>query len=191
VPARRPLTTVLTWSAEARDVEWRGRTYTWRKGRAFGPYLDLPARSPLPLELAVGKIPRAERDDVHERGWRTESIVPLIEPMAYRDYIRRSLGEFTATKEQYVATRSGWFSDRSVCYLAAGRPVITEETGFGDHVPTGEGLLSYTTPDEALAAIEEVAADPQRHGAAAAEIADEYFGAERVLGDILRTVGLL
>lgn len=191
VPPDRPLTTVLTWATDVKDVTWRGRRYTWRKDVAFRPYLDLPARSPVPLELAVGKIPAGESEDIRRRGWRTHSIVPLVDPLAYRGYIQRSLGEFTAAKEQYTATNSGWFSDRSVCYLAAGRPVVTEETGFSRHVPVGEGLLSFATPDEAVEAVEAVAADPERHGRAAAEIAGEHFGAERVLSAVCRKVGLL
>lgn len=185
------LTTVLTWSIAGKDVEWEGRSYSWRKHVAFQPYLDLPARVPMTLELAVGKAPGDAKQDLHRRGWHTRSIVPLFDPLAYRAYLRRSAGEFTATKEQYVRSNSGWFSDRSVCYLAAGRPVITQETGCAQHVPVGEGLLTFSTPDEAVAAIEAVAADPTRHARAAREIAAECFGAERVLGDVLRTAGLL
>ncbi len=185
------LTTVLTWSIAGKDVEWEGQSYSWRKHLAFQPYLDLPARVPMALELAVGKAPGDAKQDLHRRGWRTRSIVPLFDPLAYRAYLRRSAGEFTATKEQYVRSNSGWCSDRSVCYLAAGRPVITQETGCARHVPVGEGLLTFSTPDEAVAAIEAVAAEPDRHARAAREIAAEYFGAERVLADVLRTAGLL
>jgi hypothetical protein len=97
----------------------------------------------------------------------------------------------TVAKEQYVRLRTGGFSDRSVCYLAAGRPVITQDTGFGDILPTGEGLFAFATIDEALAAIETVSRDYARHAAAAHQIAQEFFAAEHVLGDVLRQVGLL
>jgi glycosyltransferase involved in cell wall biosynthesis len=107
------------------------------------------------------------------------------------DYIRSSLGEFTVSKEQYVHSCSGWFSDRSVCYLASGRPVITQETGFSNIVPTGEGLFAYATEEEALASIEHVAADYPRQSRAAYEIAREFFSAEKVLGDVMRQSSLM
>jgi hypothetical protein len=109
----------------------------------------------------------------------------------YRDYIRRSKGEFTVAKDQYVRLHTGWFSDRSACYLAAGRPVITQDTGFGNVIPTGAGLFAFRTADEALAAIATVAHDYERQSHAARHIAQEYFAAERVLGDMLRRIGLL
>jgi glycosyltransferase involved in cell wall biosynthesis len=93
-------------------------------------------------------------------------------------------------KEQYVAPRSGWFSDRSACYLAAGRPVVTQDTGFGKFVPTGEGLFAYSTTEEAVAAIEAIAADYERHSAAAREIAREYFDAQRLLQRMLAEIGV-
>ena len=95
------------------------------------------------------------------------------------------------SKEQYVRPRSGWFSDRSVCYLASGRTVITQDTTFSKFVPTGQGLFAYTSEDEALTAIEAIAKDYEQHSAMAAEIAREYFDAQRVVGDMLRRVGLL
>ena len=186
-----PISTVLTWSHEGKDVEWDGRTWTWRKDLAFRPFLDLPRVSPLPIELAIGRIGDEELADLHARGWRTRPANELMDVNAYRDYIRASRGEFTATKEQYVATNSGWFSDRSVCYLAAGRPVVTQETGFSRHLPVGEGLFAFSTLDEAQAAMEAIASDYERHAAAASEIAREHLAAEKVLGDVMRTAGLL
>ena len=119
-------------------------------------------------------------------------MVPSIsDPDDYREYILRSTGEFTAAKEQYVAPRSGWFSDRSACYLAAGRPVVTQDTGFGKFVPTGEGLFAFSTLDEAASAIESIASDYERHSAAAVEVAREYFDAERLLGRMLEEAGVL
>ena len=108
----------------------------------------------------------------------------------YRSYIGESRGEFTVAKEQNVRLRSGWFSDRTVCYLAAGRPVVVQETGFSSSVPSGEGLLSFGTREDALRAIASVGQDYAQHAAAAREIAGEYFEARRVLGDVARVLGL-
>jgi hypothetical protein len=104
---------------------------------------------------------------------------------AYREYIRSSLGEFSVAKEQYALLRSGWFSDRTACYLAAGRPAIVQDTGFDRALPTGEGLLAFQTVDEAVAAFEAVCSDYPRHARVAREIAVEYLRAEIVLGRLL------
>jgi hypothetical protein len=185
------LTTVANWHHSGKDVEWGGVTYQWRKDVAFTDYLDLPSRSPLPLELALGAIRGDERAALADRGWRVLPSLDVADPGAYRDYIAGSLGEFTVTKDQYVRTRSGWFSDRSVCYLAAGRPVVTQDTGAESWVRAGEGLLFFRTPEEALAAVADIASDPERHRRAALDIAREFFAAERVLGDVAATAGLL
>ena len=104
--------------------------------------------------------------------------------------MRASRGEFSVARDLHARLRSGWFSERSACYLAAGRPVIAQDTGFGEALPTGEGLLAFTTSDEAVAALEEVESDYERHARAAAEIADEYFRAETVLARLLEDLGL-
>ena len=108
----------------------------------------------------------------------------------YRDYIQRSRGEFTVARDQYVRPRTGWFSDRSACYLAAGRPVITQDTGFGKFIPTGRGLFAFTTMDDVLAAVDAIESDYDGHCRAAREIAEEYFGAERVVGSLMSRAGL-
>lgn len=185
------LTTVANWKHTGKDVVWRGESWRWSKHHAFLRFIKLPLRSTLPLELAVGAISDDDESLLRKNGWRIVPSVSVVDPSTYRDYIRGSLGEFTVAKEQVVRPRSGWFSDRSVCYLAAGRPVIMQDTGFGNSLPTGKGLFSFSTQDEALAAIEEVARDYAAHSAAAFDIAKEYFEAERVVGDICRKVGLL
>ena len=112
-------------------------------------------------------------------------------PAAYREFVRGSKAEFGVAKSGYVESRCGWFSDRSACYLAAGRPVITEDTGFGKFLPTGEGLFAFSTTDDAAAGVEEVERDYPRHSRAAREIAHEYFAAERVVGSLLERAGPL
>lgn len=183
------LTTISTWKDHKKDIEWNGQTYTWRKDLQFRRFLTLPSRSGLPLELALEGIRKQEIEELRSYGWRVVSARDLVDPAVYRDYIRYSLGEFTIAKEQYVLTRTGWFSDRSVCYLAAGRPVITQDTGFGKFVPTGRGLFAFQTMDDILIAIDAVSTDYEGNSCAAREIAVEYFSAERVIGSMMERIG--
>ncbi len=192
-PPRRPFTTVTNWEVHGYDVEWRGERYTWSKHHAFARILTLPSLTAQPLELAVGASGMS--DDVRSRlgghGWRlTDAFALSLGPGPYREYIRTSTGEVSVAKDAVARTRSGWFSERSACYLAAGRPVITEDTGFGRVLPVGEGLLAFQTVDEAAAAIDRVAADYDRHSRRAREIAEEFFRAETVLGRLLGDLGL-
>jgi hypothetical protein len=193
-------TTVASWQQSGKDVEWGGETYLWSKHLEFEKFIELPTLTSVPLELALA-LPVADpsqsaaaaevRARLDSNGWRvTDAVALSISIFPYRDYIRASLGEFTVAKDQYVRPRSGWFSDRSASYLAAGKPVVTQETGFSKILPTGEGLLSFVTLDEAVAALERVAADYGRHAAAARELAGEYFAAERVTGSLLERAGV-
>lgn len=187
-PARKALTTIANWRHKGKDVTWQGRRWHWSKDREFRRFRMLPSSSALPLELALGSIDDRERASLRRDGWRVTDAIS--DPQEYWSYIVESAGEFTVAKEQYVAPRSGWFSDRSACYLAAGRPVVTQDTGFAKFLPTGEGLFAYSTTDEAAAAIEAIASDYKRHSAAALEIAREYFDAQRVLGRLLAEIGV-
>lgn len=189
VTPRREFTTVANWRHSGNDVRWHEHVWRWSKHLEFRKVLDLPARTAVPLEVALGGASLKEEAELCEHGWTLTASI--ADPDVYRRYVQESAGEFTAAKEQYVAPRSGWFSDRSACYLAAGRPVVTQDTGFGKFVPTGEGLFGYTTLDEAAAAIAAIASDYERHSAAAFEIAREYFDAERLLGRMLAEAGLL
>lgn len=190
-PSGTPFTTVANWKHSGRDLVWNGELWRWSKHHAFQKVMDLASRSPLPMEMALGAIGEDEIVKLRSRRWRIRNSEDLSDPDAYRRYIQNSLGEFTVAKEQYVRPVSGWFSDRSVCYLAAGRPVITQDTGFAKKIPTGTGLFAFRTQDEALSALETVAADYHHHAKAAQKIAHEYFGAERVLSKMLETAGLL
>jgi glycosyltransferase involved in cell wall biosynthesis len=107
---------------------------------------------------------------------------------AYRDYMLGSRGEFTVAKDQNVRLRSSWFSDRSACYLAAGRPVITQDTGFGKFIPAGEGVFSFTTMENIVAALDAINSDYEKHSRAARAIAEEYFRAETVLAKLLNNL---
>ena len=190
LPAR--MTTIANLKSNYKTVEWNGSTWHWSKHYEFNKFIDLPRRSPLTLELALGAgLSGDEMERIQLHGWKTVSSRALDEPMAYRDYIQKSLGEISVAREQYVLPRSGWFSDRSVCYLAAGRPVIVQDTAFGKSIPTGAGLFAYGTIDEAQASLEAVASDYSAQSKAALEIACEYFDADKVVGAILSRVGLL
>jgi glycosyltransferase involved in cell wall biosynthesis len=109
---------------------------------------------------------------------------------SYQAFIAGSRGEFTVAKDIYVRPNSGWFSDRAVCYLACGRPVVTMRTGFTSFCPVGRGLFDYASHEEALAGIDAIAADYPRHSRAARELAGEYFAADRVIGQLLSEAGL-
>jgi hypothetical protein len=185
-------TTIATWRHQ-NDRVYRGETYYWSKEREFLKIIDLPDRCPASLELALDIAPEAEAAAplLRKHGWR---VVPAADVSGdvttYRDYIRGSRGEFTVAKDQNVRLRSGWFSDRSACYLAAGRPVITQETGFSNILPTGRGLFAWRDTDDILAAVDAIATDYPGHCRAARELAAEYFEAERVLTSLLERAGV-
>jgi hypothetical protein len=126
-----------------------------------------------------------------DRGWRqVHSIGISARVDGYREYIQRSRGEFTVARDQYVRPSTGWFSDRTACYLAAGRPVITQETGFSKFLPTGRGLFGFRTMEDVLAAVDAIEADHEGHCRAAREVAAEYFDATKVVGGLMRRAAL-
>ncbi len=190
-PPGTSFTTVGNWRQRWRSVHYQGATYTWSKHHEWQRFLDLPAVSGQDFEVALAALRPSDRRLLEDHGWRVRPPAEVSDdPDAYRDYVTGSAAEFTVAKEQNVAMRTGWFSDRSATYLAAGRPVVTQDTGFGAVLPTGEGLLAFEDLDGALDAVQRVAADPAAHGRQAREIARTYFDAETVLGDLLAEVGL-
>jgi hypothetical protein len=185
-PAAVAFTTIANWRQTSKDISWQGRKLTWSKDAQFLRFLSLPTLVRAPIELALAAESIADLDRLRAAGWRVRTAGPLSKNIdAYRDYIRSSAGEFSAAKEQNIALRSGWFSDRTACYLAAGRPAIVQDTGFGCALPTGQGLFAFSTLEEAVAAFEEVEADYPRHAAAAYEIAEEHLQAQKVLASLL------
>jgi len=208
-PVREKFTTVCNWKQEGRDIEFQGETYHWSKHHEFLKYIDLPLRTNVPIELAMGLadagvtrpgfgdlIPAIgmtaeERFLLASNGWKLINAHTFTtDPWSYRDYVVSSRGEFSVAKDQNVRLQSGWFSERSACYLAAGRPVVTQDTGFGKVLPTGEGLFPFQTMDDILAAIDAIKSDYKRHSRAAREIAEEYFRAEKVLAKLLHDLGI-
>jgi hypothetical protein len=182
-------TTVMTWDNFRRPIEWDGKVYG-TKELEFGRVETLPQQLTGSFELAVGGAsPPAER--WRSLGWSVVNSHDVSRSMEkYQNYIQQSRGEFSVAKNVYAATRSGWSSCRSVCYLAAGRPVVVQDTGFSEIIPTGEGLLAFMDLNEAIEAIMRVESDYVHHRNKAREIARHYFDSGVVLKSLLNRVGL-
>jgi hypothetical protein len=185
-------TTVGTWDHAEREMTFRGEVYSWRKRIEWLRFLDLPRRTGCTFEVAmdVDRVP-GDAERLAAYGWRTKSPRAVSgDPWVYRDYIRGSRGEFTVAKDLNVRLRSGWFSDRAACYLAAGRPVVEQDTGFGDVLPLGPGMHAFRTVEQAAEAVRVIESDYARASAHAAEVARECFAADRVLAAMLSVTGL-
>jgi hypothetical protein len=180
-------TTVMSWQPDGGSVTVNGVVYGGKHAE-FGKFINLPQRIPQVFELAIwGGLPPV--DLLRQHGWHViDGYAVSPDPWKYREYICTSKAEFSVAKQAYVATRSGWFSCRSACYLAAGKPVVVQDTGFSEHIPTGEGLLAFSTEDEALEAVRRINRDYQRHAVAASRLARECFDSQRVLPAFLQTV---
>ena len=183
--------TIATWENKGKNVEFRGESYQWTKHLNFLRMIDVPRQARTRVELAMDPLDAGVRADLETHGWTLVDPRPISADVdAYRGFVEGARGELTVAKDIYVRPRSGWFSDRSVCFLAAGRPVVTQETGFSERVPSGRGLLAFATVEEAAAALRTVEGDYASHARAAREIAAEYFAAERVLGAMLDAAGI-
>lgn len=180
VPAGDRFTTIMTWKIESfTDVDGN-------KDREFLKFLDVVTHTPHPIELAVN----GPQEFLRKHGWATVDAMGVSRSLwDYRAFIQGSKAEFAVAKHAYVSRRSGWFSDRTECYLAAGRPALVQDTGWSAHLPEGVGLLAFSTPETALAGLDRIVTDYPRHAARAAEIARECFDAARVLPALLETAG--
>jgi hypothetical protein len=182
-------TTIGNWRGYG-SVTWKGVQYG-QKAHSVRALADLPARTTEPV-LAAFAIHPGETPDLAllaRHGWALADPRAVAgTPAAYRAFLGASRGELGIAKHGYVASRCGWFSDRSACYLASGRPVVAQETGFSAHLPCGEGLLAFADAEGAAAAMEEVALDPARHGRAARALAEAHLDARRVLPRLLERV---
>jgi hypothetical protein len=182
--------TVTTWHNQGKDIEWQDDVWYWTKDREFEKFIELPSRRKVAIELAA-TVDEDVRNELINHGWtQRESIGISRDTETYRNYVCQSRGEFTVARDQYVRARTGWFSDRSACYLAAGRPVITQETGFSKFLPTGSGLFAFSTLDEAVAAVDAIENDYEAQCRSAREIAAEFFSAEKVIGSLMDRAGL-
>ena len=180
-PGRRQgkFTTVMQWDSYAAR-EYDGRRYGM-KSESFGPYFSLPQKAGPVFDLAVGSA-SAPREELCARGWQLSDPLEVTRsPWTYQRFIQESKAEFSVAKHGYVAARTGWFSERSACYLSTGRPVLLQDTGYSDCLPTGEGLIAFNTPEEALAGAEDIDARYERHCDSARAIAEQHFDARKVL----------
>jgi hypothetical protein len=185
-------TTIATWENRGKNIAIDGADYLWSKHVNFLKFLDLPQYRPQTcFKMAMLPLEETVRRKIEAAGWSLVDPRPVSADLArYQAFIAGSRGEFTVAKDIYVRPNSGWFSDRSVCYLATGRPVVTMRTGFTSYCPVGRGLFDYATREEALAAIDAIEADYPGHSRAAREVAGAYFAADRVIADLLTEAGL-
>lgn len=180
---RRVLTTVMSWEPQEKGPIVDGVRYTGKSGE-FLRFIDLPKQAALPIEIAISGRP--PREKLLAAGWRLiDGYQASRDPRSYREYLANSFGEWSVAKNAYVRSRSGWFSCRTACYLALGVPAIVQDTGFACALPTGEGILNFSTVDQARSAIESLVADPQRHAQAACDIVYEYFDSTKVLNRLI------
>ena len=187
VSADAPWTTVMNWASYKPKV-WEGRTYG-QKNLEFNRFRDLPAKTNVPLRLAMGLGVDGQRpaQELRLLGWdlvEPQEVVP--DHSAYRSFLTNSRGEWSVAKHGYVEGRTGWFSCRTACYLAAGRPAVVQETGWSRHLPSDRGVLPFTTMEEAAEGLGKVTRNYSEHSKAAREIALEFFDAKKVCQGLLR-----
>jgi hypothetical protein len=188
-PGGRAYTSVATWRGPFEPIDFEGERYGLRahQMRAFA---ELPATTGVEMELAldIDDADAADAERLREGGWRLVPPERAATTTDYRDYVQTSRAEVGIAKDMYVRSRGGWLSDRSLCYLASGKPVIAQATGFEQEVETGAGLLSFANPEEAEAAVAEVEGAYDRHSTAARELAVARFDSDRVLSELLEAV---
>ena len=189
---RTAFTTIANWRGPFGPVQWNGKTLGL-KVHEFRKFLDLPAKTGQQFELALN-IHRAEEKDLQaldRHGWKIVNPSEVAgDPDSYRRYVQNSGAEFSAAQEIYVATQSGWFSDRTAAYLASGKPALVQDTGFSRMPPIGKGLVSFRTPEEASDGARIIRDDYPGHCRAARTIAEEFFDSRKVLGSFLTSVGI-
>lgn len=182
-PGDGKFTTVMQWESYP-AVEFAGQRYGM-KSESFVEFQNLPSRASTQLEIALGGSATA-RQALQQRGWlMVDSLAVTRDPWTYQDYVQQSAGEFSVAKHGYVAGHSGWFSERSACYLASGRPVATLDTGFSNVLPCGRGLWAFCDLESALSALEQIQRNYASECAAARAIAVEYFHSDNVLGTLI------
>jgi hypothetical protein len=184
-------TTVGSWRGAFGPIEWAGRTYGI-KAHEFRPLAGVPRAAELPFEMVldIHDADAADAERLREGGWLLRDPQTTSDAPAFARYVRGSGAEFSAAQGVYVHTRSGWVSDRTVRYLASGRPALVQDTGQADTLPVGEGLLTFSTPDEAVARAQELVGGHDRHRAAARRLAEEHFAPERALAPLLEAAGV-
>jgi hypothetical protein len=183
-------TTLGKWEHAAdRGVEFNGQRFGSTKATEWMKLINLPAHTEWQLRMAMADLPPDVRIRFEDAGWLFDDPIEASrDTRAFRNFVAASAGELTVAKQIYAGVPNGWFSDRSACFLMCGRPVVTQASGFTKWLPTGEGLFSFTSMDEAAAALEKIRADHPAHCAAARRIAEEFFDSELVLTELLERV---
>jgi hypothetical protein len=191
-PAARSYTTIGNFRQKGNDITWNGETYYWSKHHEFLKFLDLPARRPqVSFDLWLNVDDPSDRRRLEESGFALSSPLAMsLDPWGYQEFFRRSRAEWTVAKDQNVRLQSGWFSERDACYLASGKPVIAQSTGFEKFLPCGEGLFAFRTMDDILSAIDRIESDYGRACRAARAVAEDYFEAGAVCRRFLADIGL-
>ncbi|MGH7178009.1 MAG: glycosyltransferase family 1 protein, partial [Tepidisphaeraceae bacterium] len=183
-PKGAAFTTVMSWSYFKGPLTYRGVEYG-AKAPEYDKFHDLPRRTSVPLTLAVAGH---HKDDgvIRGDGWNLVDGWPLtLTAQDYERFISDSAGEWSIAKNVYVATNSGWFSCRTACYLAAGRPAVVQDTKWSRYIPSGDGLVAFDTIEQAVDGLNRVAAEPRKHRAGAYEVAREHLSHDRVLPRML------
>ena len=187
-PAAPALTTVMSWKNDVTPPSIGGETYGG-KDVEFLKFVHLPPRVSVTMEIALSGA--APFDQLRQNGWQVVDGYEKSSTMkVYQNYLSGSRGEWSIAKNAYVASRSGWFSERSAAYLALGKPVVVQNTGFRPYYPVGEGLFDFTNLDEAISAIESIETNYRRHCEAARSIAESHFAARNVLTRLLQQVAV-
>jgi len=184
-------TTVMNWASYA-PIEWQGKPYG-QKDLEFEKFKMLPKLTPQNLVIAMGQGVGSKRptEELRALGWTIlEAGETLPDYRTYHEFLRASKAEWSIAKHGYVAARTGWFSCRTACYLALGRPAVVQETGWSDYIPAGDGLLAFSTPEEAVDAIADINDHYAEHQAAARALAEQYFEAKKVCADLLTQAGI-
>ena len=193
VKRRRPerFTTIASWRGPYGPVEYGGKRFGL-KVHEFRKFIELPERAKQTFEIALDIHPADEQDRIAlgRHGWQlVDPRSVAADPAAFRRYVQTSGAELSVAQEIYVDTGSGWFSDRTVRYLASGKPALVQDTGFSRNLPVGEGLLAFSTLQEAIAGVERIAADYEHHCRAARELAETFFDSEKVLSQFMKEIG--
>jgi len=185
-------TTVASWRGPYGPIKYGGKTFRL-KVHEFRKFMELPRRAPEKFELALDIDPADGKDLnlLRRHGWQiVDPKVAAPDPHAFRRYVQASGAEFSVAKGIYVETESGWFSDRTVRYLASGKPALVQDTGFSRNYPVGEGLIAFRTLEQAVAGAERIARDYDKHCRAARALAETYFDSDKVLGQLIDEVGI-
>jgi len=190
--ADRAFSSVMSWRGIFGPIEYQGRTFGLRV-HEFRKFIELPRRSDCRFHVALDIHPNETRDLqlLRDKQWQLDDpLAAAADPAAYQRYVQNSAAEFMVAKNLYVDTRGGWFSDRSLCYLASGKPVLAQDTGLRERYPSDCGLVWFTTLDEAVAGAQDIMARYEQHAAAARQVAERWFDSDRVLGRLLERLSV-